>query len=204
MSDTQSCDYKDRLVNLQSAWWKKWLNVQAPYRWNIRRIAKGATLEIGCGIGRNLSHLEGKGTGVDHNPECIAEVRKRKLLAFTPEEFHAQQTKTPTLYDNLLFSHVLEHMTAEDAKKLLLDYTQFLKPDGKVIIITPQEAGQNSDPTHVAFMDFTALDELAASIGYRAEKNYSFPFSRWAGKYFLYNEFVSVWTKNTTGTMEPT
>ena len=41
------------------------------YRWNLRRLDLGFTLEIGCGIGRNLEHLDGNGIGIDHNEEAV-------------------------------------------------------------------------------------------------------------------------------------
>src|SRR5687767_14294594 len=34
LSDTSSDEYAERLVALQGVWWKRALNVQAPYRWN--------------------------------------------------------------------------------------------------------------------------------------------------------------------------
>src|SRR5439155_25078118 len=79
--------YADRLVSLQTARWKRWLDVQAPFRWNLRRLRPGFTLDIGCGIGRNLLHLGGQGVGVDTNEHCVRVARARGLIAFTPEEF---------------------------------------------------------------------------------------------------------------------
>ena len=79
--------YADRLVRLQTARWKRWLDVQAPFRWNLRRLDPGFTLEIGCGIGRNLLHLRGQSVGVDTNAHCVGAARGRGLTAFTPEEF---------------------------------------------------------------------------------------------------------------------
>lgn len=193
MLDTKSSDYKKRLVDLQTPVWKSLLNVQAPYRWNIQRIAKGSTLEIGCGIGRNLQHLNGKATGIDHNSDCVAEARTYNLSAFTPDEFYK---KPKMLFDNLLFSHILEHLTTNQAEQLLLEYEPFLKPEGKIIVITPQEAGQNSDPTHITFMDFCTLSKLAYNTGFHVDRSYSFPFPRIIGKVFLYNEFISIWKRH--------
>ncbi|HZZ81595.1 MAG TPA: class I SAM-dependent methyltransferase [Gemmataceae bacterium] len=81
--------YTQRLVRLESVWWKKLFSVQAPYRWNIRRLQPGFVLEVGCGIGRNLRHLDGNGVGIDHNPTSIATCRERGLTAFTTESFLA-------------------------------------------------------------------------------------------------------------------
>ena len=53
--------YADRLQTLEQARWKQLLDVQAPYRWNIRRLGLGRTLDVGCGLGRNLAHLGGAG-----------------------------------------------------------------------------------------------------------------------------------------------
>src|SRR5690349_17057220 len=57
MQDTSGADYAARLHALQGKRWKRLLNVQAPYQWNLRRRHLGRTLEIGCGIGRNLASL---------------------------------------------------------------------------------------------------------------------------------------------------
>ena len=68
---TDAPDYAARLQTLEQARWKQLLDVQAPYRWNIRRLELGRTLDVGCGLGRNLAHLDGRGVGVDHNPASI-------------------------------------------------------------------------------------------------------------------------------------
>ena len=75
-TDTRDREYTERLIRLQRAPWKRWLDVQAPYRWNLRRLAPGFTLEVGCGIGRNLEHLRGEGVGLDHNPYSVAAARQ--------------------------------------------------------------------------------------------------------------------------------
>jgi hypothetical protein len=56
--------YAQRLVRLQTAPWKRWLGLQAPFGWNLRRLDPGFTLDLGCGIGRMLLHLRGAGVGV--------------------------------------------------------------------------------------------------------------------------------------------
>jgi len=49
---TYGKDYAERLSRTAS--WKRWLNVQAIYRWNLRRLDPGVTLDIGCGIAATL------------------------------------------------------------------------------------------------------------------------------------------------------
>ena len=177
-------EYAQRLRNNQTAAWKRLLNVQAPYRWNLRRLKPGRTLDVGCGIGRNLAHLEGLGVGVDPNPACVAASRARGFAAYAPDEL------PPGQFDTLLFAHVLEHI--EDPAALVAEYLPRLKAGGRIIMITPQELGFASDATHVRFLDLPALAAVAKTVGRSVERAYSFPFPRWAGRIFTYNEFVLV------------
>ncbi|MGH3703040.1 MAG: class I SAM-dependent methyltransferase [Agromyces sp.] len=193
-SGTEHDDYAERLAALQSVWWKRVLPVQLPYRWNIRRLHLGRTLDVGCGIGRNLLHLD-DAVGVDHNPRSIEIARERGLTAFSTEEFRASPFAVPDAFDSILVAHVLEHMSHENAKQLLADYTPFLRPGGRVCMITPQERGYASDPTHVEFVDFDAIAALCDELGFTTERSYSFPAPRSFGRSFIYNEFVVVAVK---------
>ena len=189
---TAGRDYADRLVRLRSAWWKHVIDVQAPYRWNIRRLRLGRTLDVGCGIGRNLHHLGPDAVGVDHNADSVAVARSLGLTAYTVEEFRNSADAAPGSYDTLLLAHVAEHMNRDSVVDILTDYLMFLKPGGRVVLITPQEAGYRTDQTHVRFVDFADSADLAAAIGFEVVRKYSFPFPRIVGKVFPYNEFVTV------------
>jgi len=189
---TARSDYTDRLVRLQSVWWKRLIDVQAPYRWNIRRLRLGRTLDVGCGIGRNLRNLGPGAVGVDHNPDSVATARTRGLTAYTLDDFLASADGVPASFDTILLAHVVEHMDRESAIALVTDYLPFLKPRGRVVFITPQEAGYRTDQTHVRFVGFEALADLAAATGFAITRQYSFPFARVAGKVFPYNEFVAL------------
>jgi SAM-dependent methyltransferase len=173
-------------------WWKRVLDVQRPYRWNLRRLHPGFTLDIGCGLGRNLGHIDGNGVGIDHNPEMVAVARARGLRAYTPDEFAASEFARPQSFDSVLGAHVLEHMTIDAAVDLVRPYLEYVRRDGKAIFMTPQERGFRSDPTHVAFCDFDALDGLLDRLGLTRDRAYSFPLPRMAGRVFTYNEFVVV------------
>ena len=185
-------DYAERLLRLQTAPWKRLLRVQAVFRWHLRRLQPGLTLEIGCGIGRNLEHLRGQSVGVDTNEHCVRAARARGLIAFTPDELHDTAYHRPSAFDTLLLAHVAEHMTEDHAIALVREYLPLLRPGGRLIAIAPQEAGFRSDSTHVEFMDFSKLQRIAARLGLVPERTYSFPFPRWAGRWFTYNEFVVV------------
>src|SRR6266478_9167810 len=105
VQDTKYSEYTDILRKKQIVKWKSLLNVQAPYRWNLLRLKPGYTLEIGCGIGRNLIHLKDQGIGIDHNIPSVEIARKRGLKAFTPEEFNGSDYNIPQLFDSLLLAH---------------------------------------------------------------------------------------------------
>lgn len=188
-ADTAGASYTDRLVGLQTVWWKKILPVQAPYRYNVRRLPLGYTLEIGCGLGRNLRHLGGRGVGVDHNPDFVKFCRRSAIEAYTPEEFERSSAAKLGSFDSLLMAHVVEHLSEEVTDELLHRYLPFVRPKGYAHFVTPQEVGHRSDPTHLRFVDFRKLHGLADRHGLRVEKSYSFPFPRPTGKVFAYNEF---------------
>jgi 2-polyprenyl-3-methyl-5-hydroxy-6-metoxy-1,4-benzoquinol methylase len=189
---TARSDYTDRLVRLRSVWWKRLIDVQAPYRWNVRRLCLGHTLDVGCGIGRNLQHLGPGAVGVDHNPDSVTIACARGLTAYTMADFLASADSVPASFDTILLAHVVEHMDPESAVALVTDYLPFLKPRGRVAFITPQEAGYRTDQTHVRFVDFEALAEIATETGFAVTRKYSFPFARYVGKVFPYNEFVAI------------
>ncbi|HOW58392.1 MAG TPA: class I SAM-dependent methyltransferase [Candidatus Omnitrophota bacterium] len=192
---TRSQDYTDYLAKDSQIWWKRLFHVQAPYAWNLRRLKPGFTLEIGCGIGRQLLYLYGNGVGIDHNAASVQGARKQGLQAFTPEQFQASSFNKPCSFDSLLLAHVAEHMTKGQVIDLLSRYVGLLRSHGKLILITPQELGFQKDPSHVEFMDLLKMREIAETLGFQIVKQYSFPFPRVCGKFFRHNEFVSVGIK---------
>jgi len=190
---THGEEYAERLIRLQTARWKRWLDVQALHRWNLRRLDPGFTLEVGCGIGRNLRHLFGQSVGVDINEHCVRAARARGLNAFTPDEFRrSAEFNRPGRFDAILLAHVAEHMAEDQVVALLQEYESLMRSGGRLILIAPQEAGFRSDPTHVELMDFRRLARISDRLGFQRERAFSFPFPRWVGRLFKYNEFVVV------------
>ena len=187
--------YAERLLRKQTAWWKRAFGVQAPYRWNLRRLRPGLTLDIGCGIGRNLLHLPGQSVGVDPNAHAVAIARERGLPAMCPAEFWLSPEASPGRFDTLLLAHVCEHLGAAASVELLNEYLPLLRPGGRVILMTPQESGYRSDTTHVEFLDYSALGGLLTAAGLRRDRAYSFPLPRACGRLFRFNEFVVIGRK---------
>lgn len=192
--ETREAAYADRLRRLEGAWWKRLLDVQRPYRKHLRGLRLGFVLDVGCGLGRNLRNLGGReaGVGVDHNPDAVAVTVAHGHIAFTPEDFRRSRFAVAGCFDTLLLSHVAEHMPFDEAVALLRLYLPYVKAGGRAVIITPQDAGFRSDPTHVEFLDLAALERLARAAELAPEAAYSFPFPRVVGRVFKYNEFVLV------------
>ncbi|MFF5173387.1 methyltransferase domain-containing protein [Micromonospora sp. NPDC000089] len=189
---TQGEEYTRRLQRLGGARWKRVLDVQAPYRWNLRRLRLGRTLDVGCGLGRNLGNLGAGAVGVDHNPTSIAHARAAGFEAYTVEEFHRGAHARPGAFDALLAAHLLEHLPAEQALEVLAGYLPYVRSGGTVVLITPQERGYASDATHVRFVGFAEAAQAARDLGLTVRRQYSFPFPRALGRIFTYNEFVTV------------
>jgi len=195
MRDTSREEYARRLQAKQEVWWKKALNVQAPYQWNLRRQQLGRTLDVGCGIGRNLETLAPGSVGVDHNEAAVQVARERGVIALTVQEWEASELRKPESFEGMLLSHVVEHMDASAGVALMQDYLPYLRPGGRVFFVCPQERGYDSDPTHVRFATGDDLAQLSREVGLVPDKWFSFPFPRWAGKPFIYNEFCLLATK---------
>lgn len=196
MVSTKNEEYT-RLLLDRIVWWKRILDVQRPYRIHLQRLNLGSVLEIGCGIGRNLVNLEksNRSVGIDHNPNSVAVAVSRGLVAFTPEQFLSSCYAQPSSFDSLLVSHVAEHMKSDTVISLLSEYLVFLRRGARVVIVTPQEAGYRTDPTHVEFMDFDRLVRVVQGAGLTVLTHYSFPLPRLFGKLFKYNEFVVIGQK---------
>jgi SAM-dependent methyltransferase len=193
---TDGSDYTERLIQLEQPLWKRVLDVQAPYRWNVRRLfGDREVLDVGCGLGRNLAHLAPRGIGVDHNEHSVEVCRGRGLTAFTTEEFAGTEYARPGRFGGLLAAHLIEHMPRAEAVKVLGGYLDYLAPGARVVFICPQERGYATDSTHAEFTDFDGLADVAGQLGLKVDRRISFPLPRIAGKAFPYNEFVLIASK---------
>lgn len=186
--DTEGRDYAQRLLAKQDVWWKRALDVQRPYRANLRRQNLGVTLDVGCGIGRQLAWLDPGSVGVDHNPHSVAVCRERGLTAYQTGDFLASEHARVDGFDALLLAHVVEHMERVEAIEVIRTYLPYLRPGGRLMLVCPQQVGFRSDPTHVHYCDGPELVAMAIAVGLQPGTPWSFPFPWWVGRLFVYNE----------------
>lgn len=191
--------YAERLNRLQNKWWKKILPVQLPWKLRLQRLDLGRVLDVGCGNGRALHFLAEGSVGVDHNALSIRTARDSGVEAYTVDEFFANpDVSARERYDSILASHLMEHLTVDEGRTLIASYLPMLRRGGRVLFICPQERGFAADPTHVLFADFDVLDRLSTDLGLVVETKQSFPFPRFAGRAFVYNEFHVIARKTDT------
>ena len=188
---TQSDDYAQRLVSLQSVAWKEKLRFLDPYGWHIRHVCKGFVLEIGSGIGRNLRSLKGRSLGIDHNESAVNYANSRGLDSVTVEKFFSEKDQKHRKFNTLLMAHVLEHIDETTQEQIFEQYLTFLDRGSRVVLICPQEKGFDSDTTHIRWVDDQVLARILESLGCSDVKVSSFPFNRRFGKLFVYNQFVA-------------
>ena len=93
-------------------------------------------LDVGCGIGENLTLLRNEGyknvVGTDVSREMLDIARKAGHNCIPPGELRCLEG-----YDVMLFSHILEHIEYRDIQNFLEGYFALSKPDSYVIICMP-------------------------------------------------------------------
>jgi hypothetical protein len=191
MNNTSSSEYFEELNKNSNVKWKKLLPTQLPYSMNLKKNLRGNTLEVGCGLGRNLKHLGPGSVGVEHNVQSVQVCKNLGFSAHLPEDFQKQFGNKSGYFDNLLLSHVLEHVTDKEQESIMADYIPHLKQISRIFVITPQEKGFVLTDSHINWTDFDKIIKLLkkSAPSFELTSAYSFPFPRVAGRYFNYNEF---------------
>jgi 2-polyprenyl-3-methyl-5-hydroxy-6-metoxy-1,4-benzoquinol methylase len=96
----------------------------------------GNLLEIGCGNGAMLKHMEMLGwqtEGIDFDPAAVEKARS-KGMKINLGSLNEQKYKDNT-FDAVILSHVIEHVA--DPLALLSEIRRILKPGGKISLVTP-------------------------------------------------------------------
>lgn len=138
---------------------------------------RGNLLDVGCGNGGLLRHLQGLGwqvEGIDIDPVAVESARKR---GFTVHRGTLMEQKYPdNKFDAITMSHLIEHVP--QPAELLRECFRILKPCGQVVIVTP-----NADsflhrvfkancmilepPRHLHIFTISGLRRLVKESGFR-------------------------------------
>ena len=161
----------------------RWRVMRAVFRALSGRILNGIhephgsnrLLDVGCGSGQLLEVYRTLGwhvCGIEISPPACAACREKALEVHQgtvfDAPFHVQQ------FDMILLSHVIEHV--RDPVAVLKRVAEFLAPEGRIIITTPNLHGIGFSiygscwfhldaPRHLFLFDPRTIRLLAASAG---------------------------------------
>ena len=143
---------------------------------HLSALPRGRVLDVGCGDGQILQFMQNLGwtaEGVDFDPIAVENARQKGLRV------HAgtlQSLAAPSdSFDALILSHVIEHV--HEPGELLRECHRLLKPNGRLIILTPNAASwghrkfQNcwrdlEPPRHLQIFTLQSLRHLAQQTGF--------------------------------------
>jgi SAM-dependent methyltransferase len=160
-------------------------------RWVKRYLPPGPVLDFGCGMGHLLKRLSSDrdASGVEASAWAAEQSRKRCPAS----------TVYPSLMDcpdsafaGIVSIHVIEHIDDEGLDGVLQQFSRVLKPDGKLLLVTPDATGWASrkkgkdwhaltDPTHINLKGHAAWRDLFLRHGFNVLKEgadglYDFPY----------------------------
>lgn len=135
----------------------------------------GSLLEVGCGNGDLLRRMQGLGwrvEGVESDPQAAALVSSVGLPVWCGS---VEDRRYPSdHFDAVVMSHVIEHVL--DPSALLRECRRILKPNGRLVITTPNKASWAhrlyqetwmplDPPRHSYLFSRQAVDRLTRSVG---------------------------------------
>lgn len=150
---------------------------------------KVRVLDIGCGFGESLGYHKDRGCDVygveaDENTRKVAEKYgfTVKIGLFDSQDYQEG------FFDYITLDQVLEHVT--DPHDNLSGVGNILKPDGRVIISTPNSNGWGArlfgrqwinwhTPYHLQFFSIDSMKMAAEKAGLAVEKVYTITSSEW-------------------------
>jgi 2-polyprenyl-3-methyl-5-hydroxy-6-metoxy-1,4-benzoquinol methylase len=136
----------------------------------------GPVLDIGCGRGVFLELLSAAGieaVGIDHSQESVAACQQKGFTVHCGEASEYLQ-RNPGKFGGIFCSHVVEHMDYDNAMALLELCHGALRPDGKLLMITPNPEDLTIiaeifwlDPTHVRPYPKKLLMSMLVAAGFQ-------------------------------------
>jgi len=145
-----------------------------PYLPRLR--GRGEVLDLGCGRGEALALLAEAGIparGVDGSQAMVDVCREKELAAERGDLFEVLAGAAPESLGGVVSFHVVEHLPAESLDRLVRLAWRALKPDGVLILETPNPlsvvvAARNFwiDPTHRRPVHPETLEFLCRLAGF--------------------------------------
>lgn len=133
-------------------------------------------LDIGCGRGEFMELLEENSisaTGIDVNEDMVETCHRKGFNVLQVDTHSFLKDKTEN-YDGIFCSHVIEHIAPQDALAFLDLCRKALKPQGILIIITPNPKnlcviteGFWLDLTHTRPYPLQLLERLLTEKGFK-------------------------------------
>ena len=142
----------------------------------LRGIAKGRILELGCGAGGLLRLLDTWGwrpEGIDVDARAVENAVSKKLTAYVGDIFSRRYPDNS--FDAIVSSHVLEHLF--HPKDVLAECRRILRPGGRLIIATPNSRALGylvfgkswlalDPPRHLHIFSPQAIKQLMRDAGF--------------------------------------
>jgi 2-polyprenyl-3-methyl-5-hydroxy-6-metoxy-1,4-benzoquinol methylase len=154
----------------------------------IRRIQKpfveffrnsAPVLDIGCGRGIFLQLLADAGidaVGIDHSGEALAACREKGFNVYH-EDAKSYLSAEAGRFGGIFCSHVIEHMSYEDALAFVDLCYRALRPGGLLLLVTPNPEDICImsdifwlDPTHVRPYPKLLLQAMLGSAGFQVRQ----------------------------------
>jgi 2-polyprenyl-3-methyl-5-hydroxy-6-metoxy-1,4-benzoquinol methylase len=142
-------------------------------------------LDVGCGNGKYLDLMRSLGwrvEGVEVDPVAVRQARAMEIEV--RQGCLEDQDYPADSFDAIALRHVIEHV--HDPLGLLKECRRILKPDGRLVICTPnfESYGRNKfhgfwlgldPPRHLMLFGFQSFQDLAQKAGLKEIKLYSTP-----------------------------
>ena len=167
----------------------------------IERTARGVpksrrVLDFGCGYGFYFQ-INPLAQGVDGDPDCVNFINARfnddkvKLANFLEKLPYSDSE-----FEFVLAHDVFEHFLLDELKLIIAEIHRILESKGKLIIWVPNEKGFHFSmhAGHKLYVTQKEVIEISSGL-FKVQKNYSEPFPRSLGRYFVHNKEVFILEK---------
>ncbi len=142
-------------------------------------LARGKTVDFGCGAGELLKCLPAGSVGIEVNPQCVKFLQKTgyDCRHCKPEEddFRLLMLSPEDEIQTLICSHVLEHLADPGRALCRLGEACGRLGIGRMVFIVPDMAGFKSHFAHVTYCNEETFSETDIS-GFTLVKMRHFPF----------------------------